>query len=49
MSDAAIDAKFTGLAKGILPAEQIRCLIGLCWSVTALEDVAEISRASVPP
>ncbi len=48
MSDADLEAKFTGLAKGILPAEQISRLIGLCWSITALEDVAEISRASVP-
>jgi len=48
MSDADLEVKFTGLAEGILPAEQISRLIGLCWSITALEDVAEISRASVP-
>ncbi len=48
MSDADLDIKFSGLAKAILPAEQIKRLLGLCWSVTALGDVTEISRASVP-
>ena len=48
MSDSDLEAKFSGLATGILGRIQTERLIKLCWSVAALDDVAEISRASVP-
>ena len=48
MSDADLEAKFRGLAKGILPAVQADGLIGLCWKIDTLRSAAEIARASVP-
>jgi 2-methylcitrate dehydratase PrpD len=46
MSDAQLEAKFAGLADGILPAPQIRRLIDLCWRVESLDDAGEIARAA---
>jgi 2-methylcitrate dehydratase PrpD len=48
MSDADLEAKFRGLAKGILPAAQADHLVGLCWKIDTLGSAAEIARASVP-
>ena len=45
MTDAQLEDKFTGLAEGILPADQTRKLMDLCWNVWALEDVGAIGRA----
>jgi 2-methylcitrate dehydratase PrpD len=46
MSDAALEAKFTDLANGILPPDRIQALIGLCWSLERSPDVTEIARAA---
>jgi 2-methylcitrate dehydratase PrpD len=48
MSDADLEAKFRGLAKGILPAAQTDRLIRLCWDIAGLKDAAEVARAAVP-
>ena len=48
MSDADLEAKFRGLAKGILPEAQADRLIQLCWDIGELEDAGEVARASVP-
>jgi len=48
MSDADLEAKFRGLAKGILGQADCDRLIGLCWKIGELEDAAEIAGASVP-
>jgi 2-methylcitrate dehydratase PrpD len=48
MSDADLEAKFRGLCKGILSEGETGKLIGLCWDVGKLKNVAEIARASVP-
>ena len=48
MSDADLELKFRGLCKGILPVAQSGKLMGLCWNVGQLKNVAEIARASVP-
>ncbi|HXF66146.1 MAG TPA: MmgE/PrpD family protein [Burkholderiales bacterium] len=48
MSDADLEAKFRGLAQGILSPPETQRLIELCWEVGRLEDAAEIARASVP-
>ncbi len=48
MSDAGLEAKFRGLAGGILSPSGIDALIALCWSVGNLKDAGEIARASVP-
>ena len=48
MSDADLEAKFRGLAEGILAKAETDRLIGLCWEVGTLKDAAETARASVP-
>ena len=48
MSDADLEAKFRGLAEGILSGSETDKLIRLCWEVGKLKDAAEVARASVP-
>ncbi|MNC87355.1 hypothetical protein D3C83_30740 [compost metagenome] len=48
MSDADLEAKFRGFADGILSQAETDRLIGLCWDIGSLKDVAEVARASVP-
>lgn len=48
MSDADLEAKFRGLAAGILPGKQADRLIRLCWDIGGLKNAAEVARASVP-
>ncbi len=46
MSDADLEAKFRGLAEGILTAQQSSEVIRLCWSVESLPDAGVIARAA---
>ena len=46
MSDAQLEDKFTGLCEDIMPKEQTRRLIDLCWSVWDLKDAGDIARAA---
>ena len=46
MTDADLEAKFAGLADGILPAGRTRHLMDLCWKLEALTDAAEVARAA---
>jgi 2-methylcitrate dehydratase PrpD len=46
MSDGDLEAKFTGLADGVLPAPKIRALMDLCWKVETLPNVAAIATAA---
>ncbi len=48
MSDADLEAKFRGLADGILSRAGTDALIKLCRSVEKLKDAGEIARAAVP-
>jgi 2-methylcitrate dehydratase PrpD len=48
MSDADLEAKFRGLADGILSKPETDKLIRLCWDVAKLKDAGEVARASVP-
>ncbi|MGH8633325.1 MAG: MmgE/PrpD family protein [Burkholderiales bacterium] len=48
MSDADLEAKFRGLADGILSKSETDKLIRLCWEVGKLKDAGEVARASVP-
>jgi 2-methylcitrate dehydratase PrpD len=48
MSDADLEAKFRGLAEGILSRTETDRLIGLCWKIGSLKSAAEVARASVP-
>ncbi|MDE1194829.1 MAG: MmgE/PrpD family protein [Pseudomonas sp.] len=47
MSDQQLEAKFTDLAKGILPDAQVRKLIDTCWSVEKLANAGDIAKAAV--
>ncbi|WP_394834961.1 MmgE/PrpD family protein [Pendulispora rubella] len=48
MTDSDIEAKFIDLAKEILPPNQIRALIDLCWNLEKLPDASAIAKATVP-
>jgi 2-methylcitrate dehydratase PrpD len=48
MSDSDLEAKFLGLADGILSKAETDKLVRLCWDVGKLKDVGEVARASVP-
>jgi len=48
MSDADLEAKFRGLADGILSKPETDRLIRMCWDVEKLRDAGEVARASVP-
>jgi hypothetical protein len=47
MTDAQLEDKFSGLSEGILPPDQARRLMDLCWKVWDLEDAGEIGRTGV--
>jgi len=46
MSDADLEAKFLGLASGVLPEAQARALIARCWDVEKLPSAAEIATTA---
>lgn len=48
LSDEGLDAKFRGLAEGVLPPGRIETLIEQCWSVGESADVADLPRLAVP-
>lgn len=48
LSDGDLEAKFRGLANGILSKTETDKLIQLCWDVGKLKDAGEVARASVP-
>jgi 2-methylcitrate dehydratase PrpD len=47
MKDHDLETKFTDLADGILPPTQIQKLIGLCWGIEGLSNVADLAKAAV--
>ena len=46
MSDKDLESKFSGLAEGILPADQVRKVMDLCWKVEALPAVSVLAQAA---
>jgi Uncharacterized protein involved in propionate catabolism len=46
MSDADLEAKFAGLADGVLPSAQARRLMDLCWKLESLPIAAEIAASA---
>jgi 2-methylcitrate dehydratase PrpD len=48
MDDAQLEAKFRGLAEGILAQAETDRLIRLCWDIGQLKDAADVARATVP-
>jgi 2-methylcitrate dehydratase PrpD len=48
MSDADLEAKFLGLADGVIAERQARTLIARCWDVETLGSAAELAAAARP-
>ena len=46
MSDKDLEAKFMGLADGVLPPDQTRRLMDLCWNVENLPSAGELAAAA---
>jgi 2-methylcitrate dehydratase PrpD len=46
MTDAQLEAKFSGLVSGILSDDRARRLIELCWTAERLDDAGDIARAA---
>jgi 2-methylcitrate dehydratase PrpD len=46
MSDKDLEAKFLGQSDGVLPAEQARRVMELCWGVESLGSAASIAEAA---
>ena len=46
MTDADLEAKFVGLADGVLPPAQARTLIDLCWKIDTLPNAAQIAASA---
>ena len=46
MSDAALEAKFTDLADGILPKDQARRVMDMCWSIEKAPDAGALAEAA---
>ena len=46
MSDSDLEAKFMGLADGVLPAAQARQLMDLCWKIDTLPSAAALAAAA---
>jgi 2-methylcitrate dehydratase PrpD len=47
MSDAALEAKFSDLAEGILPKGQTRKLMDACWNLEKLPSAATVAKEAV--
>ncbi len=47
MTDKDLEAKFAGLANGVLPADRQRRLMDLCWGVENLPEAGAVARAAV--
>jgi 2-methylcitrate dehydratase PrpD len=46
MSDAALEAKFTDLADGILPQDQTRRVMDICWAIEKAPDAGALATAA---
>ena len=46
MSDKDLETKFTGLADGILPPDQVRTVMDLCWKIATLPAASALAQAA---
>jgi len=46
MSDAALEAKFADLAEGILPKDQTRRVMDMCWAIEKAPDAGALAEAT---
>jgi hypothetical protein len=44
MTDSQLEAKFKGLAEGVLPAGRASRLIDFCWNLEQAADAAHLAR-----
>jgi len=44
MTDAQLEAKFHGLAEGVLPPDRVNRLIDFCWKLEQAADAAQLAR-----
>lgn len=47
MTNAQLEAKFAGLSDGVLPPDQTRRLMDMCWNIASLPEAAQPARAAV--
>ncbi|WP_407155801.1 MmgE/PrpD family protein [Bradyrhizobium sp. STM 3557] len=47
MTDKQLEAKFSDLAEGIIPADTIRRVMDACWNIENLPSAADIAKMSV--
>jgi len=47
MTNEDLEAKFAGLADGVLPPAQVRRLMDLCWNVETLPGASVLASAAV--
>ncbi len=47
MSDSDLEAKFKGLATGVLSADRQRKVMDLCWKMESLPEAAAVAKAAV--
>jgi len=46
MSDADLERKFAGLADGVIPADQAKRVMELCWSIASLPEAGALAKAA---
>jgi 2-methylcitrate dehydratase PrpD len=46
MTNAQLEAKFRGLAEGVLTPDRVRKLMDLCWNIEKASDAAEVARGA---
>jgi 2-methylcitrate dehydratase PrpD len=46
MSDADLERKFAGLADGVLPVDQVRRVMDLCWNISSLPAAGTLANAA---
>jgi 2-methylcitrate dehydratase PrpD len=46
MSDVALEAKFTDLAEGILPKDQARRVMDMCWAIEKASDAGALAETA---
>jgi 2-methylcitrate dehydratase PrpD len=46
MSDSDLEAKFTGLANGVLPPDRQRKLLDLCWAIEGIKEAGAVAVAA---
>ncbi len=47
MTDAMLEAKFSDLADGILPAPQVRRLMDACWNIEKMPSAGGLAQLGV--